>query len=132
MASITGLDSLEVRRLSISTNYEGDNDDSERPKVDRLLGGPASVAILTNDGELRSAGEAFSVDPATRTLLAPRIGPHEVAGEVDFLGNRVRNAVLESPEIRQVLQARISHVRSTRCVLQATYFVRPPGGNLMS
>lgn len=60
------------------------------------------MAILTNEGELLSAGEAFSVDPGTGTFLAPRIGPHEVTGEVDFLGNGVRNAVLESPEIRQV------------------------------
>lgn len=64
------------------------------------------MAILTIKGELLSAGVAFSVDPATGTFLAPRIGPHQVTGEVDFRGNGVRNAVLESPDIRQVVEAR--------------------------
>lgn len=58
------------------------------------------MAVVTDDGELRSAGEAFLVEPETGTFLASRIGPHEVTGEVNFLGNRVRNAVLESPEVR--------------------------------
>ena len=65
------------------------------------------MVILTNEGELLSAGEGFSVDPGTGTFLAPRIGPLAVTGEVDFLGNGVRNAVFESPEIRQATNAPI-------------------------
>ena len=102
MSTIAGLDRLEVRSLSISTRFGEDAATRERGKPDQLQDGPASVAILTIKGELLSAGEAFSVDPGTGTFLAPRIGPHAVTGEVDFLGNGVRNAVLESPEIRQV------------------------------
>lgn len=105
---ITGLDRLEVRSLSIATHSRGDKTGSESRKGDQLVEGPASVAVLTNGGELLSAGEAFSVDLGSGTFLTPRIGPHEVAGEVDFLGNGVRNVVLESPEIRQVVEAQAS------------------------
>eukprot|EP00903_Cladosiphon_okamuranus_P017553 g16167.t1 len=112
VSSITDLDRLEVRRLSISTHFGGHIDDSERPESEQLQEGPASVAILTNEGELRSAGEAFAIDPATGTLLAPRIGPHAVAGEVDFLGHRVRNVVLEGPEIRGIVPS--LHVNGLR------------------
>ena len=58
------------------------------------------MAIVTSQGRLRSAGGSVSIDPVTGTLQAPRIGAHEVVGDVDFLGNGIRNALLESPEIR--------------------------------
>lgn len=58
------------------------------------------MMVVTAKGEVRAAGEAISVETGTGTLSVPRIGPHDVAGDVDFLGNCLRNAVLESPEIR--------------------------------
>ncbi|CAM9167242.1 unnamed protein product [Ectocarpus sp. 12 AP-2014] len=102
VSSITGLDRLEVGRLFIGVpppeettdnNYRSGNEQADPV-------GPSSFTILTGDGELLSAGEAFTVNPVTRTLLAPRLGPHEVTGDVDLVGNTMRNAVLESPEIR--------------------------------
>lgn len=59
-----------------------------------------SVAIVTSQGRLRSGGGSISIDPVTGTLQAPRIGAHEVVGDLDFLGNGIRNALLESPDIR--------------------------------
>lgn len=58
------------------------------------------MAIVTSEGRLRSAGGSISVDSATGTFQVPRIGAHEVVGDVDFLGNGIRNAVLERPNIR--------------------------------
>lgn len=64
------------------------------------------MMVLTAEGELKptgrgGAGGFVSVEPGTGTFLTSRIGPHEVTGKVDFLGNTVRGAVLESPDIRR-------------------------------
>ncbi len=100
VSKITGLHRLEVREIFIGTpaSEGGAGDDSH--KAQKQVG-PIPITVLTNEGELLSAGETFSVDIETGTFRAPRIGPHEVVGDVDFLGNGVQNAVLESPEIRQ-------------------------------
>lgn len=100
VSKITGLHRLEVRELFIGTAASEGGAGSDSHKAEQPVG-PISITVLTNEGELLSAGEAFSVDVGTGTFRAQRIGPHEVAGEVDFLRNSVRNAVLESPEIRQ-------------------------------
>ncbi|CAN0082558.1 unnamed protein product, partial [Ectocarpus sp. 8 AP-2014] len=102
VSSITGLHRLEVRRLFIGVPPPGETTDNNHSSGNEQADpvGPSSIAILKGDGELLSAGEAFSVNPVTGTLLAPRLGPHEVTGDVDLVGNTMRNAVLESPEIR--------------------------------
>lgn len=94
VSSLTGLDRLEVGRLSLSG-----------PSASSASNGgivAGQMAILTTEGELLSAGQAFSVEPETGTFLAPRIGAHDVTGNVDFLGNALLNTVLESPAIRYV------------------------------
>lgn len=102
VSSITGLDRLEVRGLFIGAPPHGETTDNNYRNGNEQATpvGPSSIAILKGDGELLSAGEAFSVDTVTGTLLTPRLGPHEVTGDVDLVGNTMRNAVLESPEIR--------------------------------
>ncbi|CAM9302579.1 unnamed protein product [Ectocarpus fasciculatus] len=102
VSSITGLDRLEVRGLFVGALPPGETTDNSYHSGNEQADpeGRSSIAILKGDGELLSAGEAFSVNPVTGTLLAPRLGPHEVTGDVDLVGNTMRNAVLESPEIR--------------------------------
>lgn len=103
VSKITGLDRLEVRGLFVGIPASNGNA-GRGSRTAEKVSGPSPLAVLTSEGELLSAGEDFSVDAETGTFRAPRIGPHEVTGEVDFLGNGVRNAVLESPEIRQATQ----------------------------
>lgn len=91
VSSLTGLDRLEVGRLSISSPS------SSAASAAGVVAG--EMAMLTADGELLSAGKDFSVELETGTFLAPRIGAHDVTGNVDFLGNGLLNAVLESPTI---------------------------------
>ena len=80
--------------IAASALSEGDGDAARE-------GRGGAVAVISRDGRLGSAaGGLVSVDSRTGTLRAPRIGAHEVVGDVDFLGNGVRNAVLESPDIR--------------------------------
>ncbi|CAM9201060.1 unnamed protein product [Hapterophycus canaliculatus] len=101
VSTISGLDRLEVRGLFLTAPSAEDaaaGDDRHQLKHGGI--GPASLAVLTSEGELLAASGAFSVDPATETLHTPRIGPHEVAGDVDHLRNTIRNVVLESAEIR--------------------------------
>lgn len=144
VSSITGLDRLEVRRLFIGVAPPGETADnnyrSGNEQADPV--GPSSIAILKGDGELLSAGEAFSVNPVTGTLLAPRLGPHEVTGDVDLVGNTMRNAVLESPEIRcglaerrNVFFAKVENMHISQektewwCTTAAgtgSFFLRPP------
>lgn len=94
VSSLTGLDRLEVGRLSLS------GPSASSASTGGIVAG--QMAVLTAKGELLSAGQAFSVEPETGTFLVPRIGAHDVTGNVDFLGNALLNAVLESPAIGYV------------------------------
>lgn len=96
MSSITGLDVLEVQRLFLRPPSEAST--ALSTDLTNIEGGAGMV--LTSGGELRSVGDALSVEAVTGTLLAPRIGPHEVTGDMDVLGNTVRNAVLDNPDVR--------------------------------
>lgn len=89
---------------------EGAVGDGRRTESTPVL--PSAIAVLTSEGELTSASEAFSIDSGTGTLSAPRIGPHEVTGDVDFVGNAVRQAVLESPDIRRANKCRFGTQRT--------------------
>lgn len=96
VSTISGLERLEVGSLFL----KGIADDNDRPRPKHENIGPSSLVVLTSAGELLAAGETFSVDTATGTLVVPRIGTHEITGDVDHLGNSVRNMVLQNPEIR--------------------------------
>lgn len=100
VASLTGLERMEVRQLFLTKPSESKDVESLESREGPIQEG--KLAILTNNMELRSAGEAFSVNSQTGTLTVPRLGPHAVLGDVDYLGNTIRNAVLRGPDIRQV------------------------------
>lgn len=120
VSKITGLDRLEVRGLFISVpSPEGAVVGGRR--TENIAVGPSAIAILTSEGELSSVSEAFSIDPGTGTLSTPRIGPHEVTGDVDFVGNAVRQAVLESPDIRRANNCCRFGTRRTRGLLPCEY-----------
>lgn len=96
MSILTGLDRLEVRELFLAHT----SSDSAKGTMPTVSG---TLTLLSSDGEVRSAGGAFYIDHSREengTLLAPRIGPHDVVGDVNFLGHVVRNAVLENPSVR--------------------------------
>lgn len=115
VSSLTGLDRLEVRELFLASSFPYTSSDSAKRTMSTVSG---TLALLTSDGELRSAGGAFYIDHSMEgngTLLAPRIGPHDVAGDVDFLGHVVRNAVLENPSVRWDVR------RDTGCLIYRIY-----------
>lgn len=83
------------------------------------------MAIITSEGRLGAAVGSISVDSKTGTFQASRIGAHNVVGDVDFLGNGIRNAVLESPDIRYACMHTIfcngSHIGQN--MMQIIYWV---------
>lgn len=101
VSTLTGLGRLEVGSLFLPpiSHYRHASASSPGSNVS------GAVMVLTAEGELRPAGgdvdgTFVSVEPVSGTLLAKKIGPHETTGDVDFLGNTVRGAILESPEIK--------------------------------
>lgn len=104
VSSLSGLHRLELGELILSpSRAESSSNATHLDKgVATVVGG--AMLMLTAKGSVLPAagmvGGGIGVEPGTGTFLAPRIGPHEMTGDVNFLGNRLRNGVLESPHIR--------------------------------
>lgn len=99
MSALTGLERLELGRLYIPPlSRARSSPTNAQPEV----GGDA-IVVLSADGEVRPAGEEFAVDLETGTLRIPKIGSHAITGDVDYGGNMLTGATLESPDVRYVM-----------------------------